>query len=154
MGSSGLYNNSHVSGGIFDGIYADRPFKSLLLHAIANTPDCIGCLVSDFPSLFDYSYMGFNGKYNLLGPISPWLDPFDAAAALIQSSAADWPDRLVEYCVDPAPLFDFIRGSDATLFSNNRGVLNIDDVCLKFSMSTSTLGNPEILTESTSTTGD
>ena len=154
MGSSGLYNNSDASRYIFHDVDADRPFKSLLLHAIANTPDCIGYLVSDFPSLFDYSYMGFNGKYNLLGPISPWLDPFDAAAALIQSSAADWPDRLVEYCVDPAPLFDFIRGSDDTLFSNNRGVLNIDDVCLKFSMSTSTLGNPEILTESTSTTGD
>lgn len=46
-------------------------FNELLWHAIANTPGCIGCLVSDFPGLFKYSYMGFNGTYNLLGPISP-----------------------------------------------------------------------------------
>ena len=70
----------------------------------------------------------------------------------------NWPDRLVEYCIDPAPLFNFIRdfSSDYNLFESNRGVLNIDDVCLKFSMNSSNfsdLDNPEILTESTGTTG-
>lgn len=98
--------------------------------------------------------MGFNGKYNLLGPISPWLDPFDATAASIQSYATDWSDRLVEYCIDPAPLFDFIRDADDALFLSNRGVLNNDNVCLKFYMTGNGIGNPEILTESISCNGD
>lgn len=51
-------------------------------------------------------------------------------------------------------MFNFIRGTDVALFSNNRGVLNINGECLKFYMGTSAISNPEILTESVSNTGD
>lgn len=148
-------DNSIITEPIFGNVYANISFIGLLLHAIANTSGCTGCLVSDFPRLFSYSYMGFNGQYNLLGPISPWLDPFDANAAQIQSTAADWPDRLVEYCVNPELLFNFIcNPENSILFSNNRGVLNNEDACLKFYMSSNDTGNPDILAKSTEVGGE
>ena len=104
--------------------YSEWTFAQQLWHTIANTPNCYGWLVSGYPSLFAYSYMGFNGEYNLLGPISPELDPFDKNAASIQSSASDWPTRLHEVFVDPTELFKYMSSQgDSSLFQNNKGVL-------------------------------
>lgn len=99
-------------------------FAQQLWHTIANTPNCQGWLVSGYPSLFSYSYMGFNGEYNLLGPISPGLDPFDKDYASINGSASDWPTRLHEVFVDPTGLFKYMSDPDnSDLFQMYKGVL-------------------------------
>ena len=104
--------------------YSEWTFAQQLWHTIANTEGCYGWLVSGYPSLFGYSYMGFNGEYNLLGPISPELDPFDKDNASIQSSASDWPTRLHEVFVDPTELFNYMSDPDGSnLFQVNKGVL-------------------------------
>ena len=92
--------------------------------------------------------MGFNGTYNLLGPISPWLDPF-GTILLQPDAAADWLTRLIEFCGDPTELFNYMRDPDsASLFPSYKGIMNAATPALQIYMQPSGLNDEvEILSE-------
>ena len=105
---------------IFASIYyqeTDRKtYTSQLWFLIANTANMHGMLVSEFPSLQEYSYMNFDGTYKILGPVSNGVDPYDGNSQLDTARENDYRGRLHEIFPDFSSIFSFVSDSDNTPF--------------------------------------
>ena len=94
-------------------------YASQLWFLIANTANMHGMLVSEFPSLQEYSYMNFDGTYKILGPVAKGVDPYDSANSSLDTAREnDYRGRLHEIFPDFSSLSTFVTDSDNTWFGD------------------------------------
>lgn len=95
-----------------------QTYASQLWFLIANTANMHGMLVSEFPSLQEYSYMNFDGTYKILGPVAKGVDPYDSASSLDTARENDYRGRLHEIFPDFSSLSTFVADSDNVCFGD------------------------------------
>ena len=95
-----------------------KTYASQLWFLIANTANMHGMLVSEFPSLQEYSYMNFDGTYKILGPVANGVDPYDSASSLDTARENDYRGRLHEIFPDFSSLSTFVADSDNVCFGD------------------------------------
>lgn len=96
-----------------------KTYASQLWFLIANTANMHGMLVSEFPSLQEYSYMNFDGTYTILGPVAQGVDPYDAANSSLDTAREnDYRGRLHEIFPDFSSLSTFVADSDNVCFGD------------------------------------
>lgn len=95
-----------------------QTYASQLWFLIANTANMHGMLVSEFPSLQEYSYMDFDGTYKILGPVAKGVDPYDSASSLDTARENDYRGRLHEIFPDFSSLSTFVADSDNVCFGD------------------------------------
>ena len=95
-----------------------QTYASQLWFLIANTANMHGMLVSEFPSLQEYSYMNFDGTYKILGPVANGVDPYDSASSLDTARENDYRGRLHEIFPDFSSLSTFVADSDNMCFGD------------------------------------
>ena len=76
-------------------------------------------LVSEFPSLQEYSYMNFDGTYKILGPVAKGVDPYNPADSYLDTARKnDYRGRLHEIFPDFSSLSTFVADSDNVCFGD------------------------------------
>lgn len=95
-----------------------QTYASQLWFLIANTANMHGMLVSEFPSLQEYSYMNFDGTYKILGLVAKGVDPYDSASSLDTARENDYRGRLHEIFPDFSSLSTFVADSDNVCFGD------------------------------------
>ena len=95
-----------------------KTYASQLWFLIANTANMHGMLVSEFPSLQEYSYMNFDGTYKILGPVAKGVDPYDPISSLDTARENDYRGRLHEIFPDFSSLSTFVADSDNVCFGD------------------------------------
>lgn len=95
-----------------------KTYASQLWFLIANTANMHGMLVSEFPSLQEYSYMNFDGTYKILGTVAKGVDPYDPNSQLEAARENDYRGRLHEIFPNFSSLSTFVVDSDNACFGD------------------------------------